>query len=322
MGQLKISCGAAATLLLVCAASPASAQAARTWVSNWINPYTLAEPSDSNPCSRTAPCKTFAGAIAKTAIGGEISVLDPGSYGPVTIDKSITINGTSGAGYGSIVHASAGTSAIVINMPSNDPYKSVRLNWLDINGVSTAEHGIRILDNQTVDVSVVIENTNIDGLAGSGISDERSAGGKLTVSNTVVRHTQKSGIKIAAGGKTKIQATLSNVRVHNAAQAGLTVNGGAKATVRNSVFSGSAFGIDVEQANSEVSVDGSTISHNATGFFTTGGAVLRLSNSSVAFNDSVASGTVQSFTNNRFIANGAGSPVAPIGQPSSPTGQQ
>jgi hypothetical protein len=55
--------------------SMAFAQAARTWVSGVGN--------DANPCSRTAPCKTFAGAISKTATGGEISVLDPGGYGGV-----------------------------------------------------------------------------------------------------------------------------------------------------------------------------------------------------------------------------------------------
>jgi len=32
---------------------------------------------DANPCSRTAPCKTFAGAISKTAAAGEINCLDP-----------------------------------------------------------------------------------------------------------------------------------------------------------------------------------------------------------------------------------------------------
>ena len=249
MGHLKTSCGLATALLLILSASSANAQASRTWVSGvgW----------DEDPCSRTAPCKTLASAISKTAIGGEITVLDPAGYGPVTITKSVTINGTPGAGYGSIVTAKD-SNGIVINMPESDPYRTVRLNWLDINGVSAGLHGIRILDGQAAGVSVVIENTNIDGFAGSGISDERSVGGKLVVSNTVVRHTVLSGIRIAAGGKSKIQATLSNVRVHNSAQAGLTVNGGANATVRNSVFSGSAIGVDVEQANSELSVDGST----------------------------------------------------------------
>src|ERR1700684_214008 len=67
------------------AIAPAHAQATRTWVSGVGD--------DANPCSRTAPCKTFAGAISKTAAGGEISVLDPGGFGGVTITQSITLDG-------------------------------------------------------------------------------------------------------------------------------------------------------------------------------------------------------------------------------------
>src|SRR6201986_952393 len=68
--------------------APAYAQATRTWVSGVGD--------DVNPCSRTAPCKTFAGAISKTAAGGEIDSLDPGGFGTVTITKSITIDGGAG----------------------------------------------------------------------------------------------------------------------------------------------------------------------------------------------------------------------------------
>src|SRR5919198_6054446 len=75
----------AATLIMILWSSLAYAQATRTWVSGVGD--------DANPCSRTAPCKTFAGAISKTAAGGEISALDPGGFGAVTITKSITING-------------------------------------------------------------------------------------------------------------------------------------------------------------------------------------------------------------------------------------
>src|SRR3954464_15950640 len=84
-------------LFIVALSSLAQAQATRTWVSGVGD--------DLNPCSRTAPCKTFAGAISKTAKDGEISVLDPGGFGTVTITKSITINGTHGQGYGSILAA-------------------------------------------------------------------------------------------------------------------------------------------------------------------------------------------------------------------------
>src|SRR6202008_3870633 len=83
-----LSLAATAMLFGLCFATPASAQATRTWISGVGD--------DVNPCSRTAPCKTFAGAISKTAPGGEIDVLDPGGFGAVTITKSITLDGGGG----------------------------------------------------------------------------------------------------------------------------------------------------------------------------------------------------------------------------------
>src|SRR5216110_1728469 len=90
------------------AAAPAHAQATRTWVSGVGD--------DANPCSRTAPCKTFAGAISKTAAGGEISVLDPGGFGAVTITKAITLNGD--GTLASILVS--GTNAIIINAAATE----------------------------------------------------------------------------------------------------------------------------------------------------------------------------------------------------------
>jgi hypothetical protein len=307
--------GLAAVLLLTCAASSADALAMRTWISGTGN--------DNNPCSRTAPCRSFEATIAQTAAGGEITMLDPGGSGAVFIDRSITINGTPGSGYGSVFTASAIATNIMIKLPDNDPYKTVRLNWLDINGAGKSQHGIRILDGQPAGVSVVIENTNIDGFTGSGILDERSMGGKLVVADTVVRHTQQSGIFIAAGGKNPIRAMLSNVRVHNSAHAALLAYGGARVMVSNSVFSGSSIGIDVETPGTEMLVEGSTITGNfGAGFNIFNGGLLLLSNCEVSFNKTDIAGPVQSFSDNRFIGNGAGDPVSPIGQPSSPTGQQ
>src|SRR5437763_12766536 len=113
---------AAAFATLVCAA-PAHAQS-RTWVSGVGD--------DLNPCSRTAPCKTFAGAISKTFINGEIDCLDPGGYGAVTVTKSITIDCT--GTLGSIL--ASGTTGVTINIPvgANDPFRTVRLRGLSING--------------------------------------------------------------------------------------------------------------------------------------------------------------------------------------------
>src|SRR6188472_4026685 len=113
------------------ASAPAHAQATRTWVSGVGD--------DANPCSRTAPCKTFAGAISKTAAGGEIDALDPAGFGAVTITKSITIDGTP---FQAGVLAS-GTNGIIINAGANDV---VVLRGLSVEGVSSALNGIRVMN--------------------------------------------------------------------------------------------------------------------------------------------------------------------------------
>src|SRR5688572_28513700 len=116
--------------VLLTLSAAAQAQATRTWVSGVGD--------DANPCSRTAPCKTFAGAISKTAANGEINVLDPGGFGGVTITKSITIS-SEGFEAGALV---SGTNAIIINAASTDV---VVLRGLDIEGLGTGLVGIKLL---------------------------------------------------------------------------------------------------------------------------------------------------------------------------------
>ena len=152
-----------AVALIACTflgSSVASAQATRTWVSGVGD--------DVNPCSRTAPCKTFAGAISKTAAGGEISVLDPGGYGGVTITKSMTING-----YGE--HASilgSFANGVIINAGPNDV---ITLRNLQLNGAGTGLTGIRFLNGN----ALVVDNVVVQGFA-TGI--------ETFVGNTVVRN--------------------------------------------------------------------------------------------------------------------------------------
>src|SRR4051812_15032163 len=130
-------------LLLVALALPASAsaQATRTWVSGVGD--------DANPCSRTAPCKTFAGAISKTANGGEINCIDPGGFGGVTIGKSLTIKCHYTEG-GVLV---SGTNAIVVNATATD---KVTLKGLDINGIgvgaTTSLTGVKVLGARSVHI--------------------------------------------------------------------------------------------------------------------------------------------------------------------------
>src|SRR5260370_25115769 len=122
--------GLAITIFLLAFGSIAQAQATRTWVSGVGD--------DANPCSRTAPCHTFAGAISKTAVGGEIDVLDPGGFGAVTITKSISIENTGNIA-GVLV---SGTNGIVISAPSN---ALVLLRGLTIEGLGTGQNGIDFL---------------------------------------------------------------------------------------------------------------------------------------------------------------------------------
>src|SRR5919202_2717250 len=126
--RLAFQLVAALTFTLACI-SFAQAQACRTWVSGVGD--------DLNPCSRTAPCKTFAGAISKTADKGEIDCLDPGGFGTVTITKNITIDGTNGAGFGSIL--AAGTNGVNVNDSATATPGTivVTLRHLSINGAGT-----------------------------------------------------------------------------------------------------------------------------------------------------------------------------------------
>ena len=168
---------ACATLTIAFAAI-ANAQATRTWVSGVGD--------DVNPCSRTAPCKTFAGAISKTAANGEIDALDPGGFGTITITKTITIDGTNGQGFGSIL--AAGTNGVIVNDSLTGAPNTivVRLRNLSIHGANTGFSGVRFLSGKALHV----ENCQIYGFRGNGFNSHgidvqmTATGGQISVKNT------------------------------------------------------------------------------------------------------------------------------------------
>jgi hypothetical protein len=294
--------------------TPASAQATRTWVSGVGD--------DVNPCSRTAPCKTFAGAISKTATNGEINCIDPGGFGAVTITKSVTIDCREV--FGSIL--SSGTSGVIINFNSfaaADTRRTVRLRNLTISGADTGIVGIRIIGGAaSAGSEVFIEHVVIDGIFASlarGIFDERSGGGELSISDTTVRNIGATGIVILpAAGAPRLDVTLDNVRVQNA-NFGMAVGGGgpARVVVNNSVFSGNTqAGIEAEgpAGAAQVHVGNSVSSNNGFGVMALGGAVIRLSNNDIAFNTVAGfSGPTVSFGNNR-VSGPVGTAPTPVGQ--------
>lgn len=297
-------------------ATPAHAQATRTWVSG--------KGDDTNPCSRTLPCRTFAGAIAKTAVNGEINCLDPGGLGPVTIRKSITID--CHEIFASILNA--GGDGIIIPFDSfgaGDTRKTVRLRNLNINGLATGLIGINITGATNAANSVVfIEDCLIDGMfAGAmrGISDTRN-GGELSISNTTVRNIGGTAIGIApGGGAARIDATLDNVRAQNA-NVGIGVGRPARVLINRSVFSGNTTGGIQADDGAELNVNNSTISNNGTGV-SGGGRIIRLSNNEISFNRIGISGPTTSFGNNRISGNTApGTAPTAAGAISNQFGQQ
>jgi len=234
LSMLRIFAILALTAIFI--ALPASAQATRTWVSGVGD--------DANPCSRTAPCKTFAGAISKTAAGGEISVLDPGGFGAVTITKSITISGD-GTLAGIL---SAGTNGIIINAGASD---RIVIRGISIDGAGTGLNGIRFLAGG----SLHVERCTIANVTRKGISFEPSGASTLMISDTAIRNVNGAaggGILVKPGALGSANVSLSNVNLE-----------------RN------LFGIRVEDRTKAVAVDTVAANNTNVGFvvFSNGGAV-------------------------------------------------
>src|SRR5215207_5469730 len=208
----------ALAIFMFASVSIAQAQASRTWVSGVGD--------DANPCSRTAPCKTWAGAISKTAACGEIDALDPGGFGAVTITKSITLDGT---GTMASILASL-TTGITINALSTDV---ITIRGISINGFCNGLRGMNILQAKTVNV----EDCVIFRFAGPGIQVTETSDLTLNIKNTVIRDNTGDGISATTNSASlRVRGTLDNVHLTGNGH-GLHVRSGASFTARNCVFS-------------------------------------------------------------------------------------
>ena len=283
--KMMISVLAVSVVCLLCG-SAAQAQATRTWVSGVGD--------DANPCSRTAPCKTFAGAISKTAAGGEISVLDPGGFGAVTITKSITINGD-----GTLAGILASTvNGIIINALSTD---TVVIRSLSINGGgSLGLSAVRILSAKQVH----IENCSITNFANFGIEGANAVNPlQLSVVNTTIINSNVGIRQSALAGNT---ASIRNVRIHKSAF-GVDLLGGS-GTVSDSVITNQTNSGLVSEGTSTLNVAGTVVTNNSTGINVfVAGSTTNIANSEI-FNNSTgvsvtAGATCNRFQNNRIFSN-------------------
>ena len=304
-------------------AAPAGAQATRTWISGVGD--------DVNPCSRTAPCKTFPGAISKTAAGGEIDCLDPGGFGGVTITKSITLDCASGDGgqVGSILVT--GTNGITINIPSGPG--NVVIRNLSINGIkdtgSAGMAGIRLIAGN----SLTVEHTIINGFGGytpttnaAGVSFEPSAAGaKLIMDDVEIVNSTGNGIGIKPTGIGTAIGTLDRVRVTNSAVA-LQVEDNSTVIVTNSTLSNNTqrgvYALSSASGPVTVDLDGVTVANNAAFGIAAANATVRLSNVGLYNNANgikiSGTGAVLSFGNNRIGTNAGNSGTNATPAPVSP----
>jgi hypothetical protein len=235
----------------------AGAQASRTWVSGVGD--------DANPCSRTAPCKTFAGAISKTAAGGEIDALDPAGYGALTITKAITIDGGGGQVASVLV---SGTNGIVVQAGPSDV---VILRNLRFNGIGTGINGIRWLAGK----ALFVESCYIFGFTNNGIDIAKSDGGKAYITDTTVENNGVSGLQ-SRNTVTNVQTTVDNSRFENN-QFGIASEDFSKISVRHSVTAGnSSVGLLSEAVTAGpalLDVHDSTSAHNNIGLQAGGSGV-------------------------------------------------
>lgn len=271
----------------------AKAQATRTWVSGVGD--------DANPCSRTAPGKTFAGAISKTAAGGEINCIDPGSYGAVTITKSITIDGVGGQA----AILASGTNGVVINVPGGGGV--VTLRNLSINGNATGLNGIRIL--QAAEVN--IENCVIFEFSQKGIDIAPSANCRVNIKNTIIRGCGTAAVQSTPGAGADAFVVIKDCNL-NASTVGFRADARTKGIVDDCQLCGNTNqGLIVASSSggSDIQVNNCLISDNGVaGVFASGAAaMIRLSLSSITLNETglakAGGGKVYSSGNNRVFAN-------------------
>jgi hypothetical protein len=236
--------------LVVGFSTVAHAQATRTWVSGVGD--------DANPCSRTAPCKTFAGAISRTANAGEINVLDPGGFGAVTITKSITIR-SDHIEAGVLV---SGTNGIVISALATD---TIVLEGLDIEGLGTGLNGVQILAGK----SVYVIRCAIRHFTQNGVNmTSNSAGARVFIRDTTI-NLNTGGVNVQGNGVGNV-ASIFNTLVDSNTSFAVQANGSGNVLgIVSSILNASPTALSVLNGAVAVSFGPSNVVSGAGAFSTT-----------------------------------------------------
>jgi hypothetical protein len=264
-------------------ATSAHAQATRTWVSGAGN--------DADPCTQIAPCKTFQGALVKTAPKGEINVMGSGDYGGVTITKAITIDGSEALA-GILVRNGHG---IVVNAGASD---IVTLRNLKINGFSEAADGILYITGAQVNV----EDCKISHFTSCGIEANMNTAGKLTITNTIITDCTK-GLRVFTTASS-LFTSADNLKIVGSV-AGVDASSGFCQMINSTVTKCPTVGL-LGQAGT-LSFTNGAVTSCGTGVRALNGATIRVANDDILDNglDFAATGTGKIATggNNRTTGN-------------------
>jgi hypothetical protein len=255
------------SLILTLMASSAVGQVQRTFVSGLGN--------DGNPCSRTAPCRTFAQALMGTSAGGEVYVLDSAGYAPFNVTQSVSVVAPPGVVAGISVFSGDG---ITINAGVND---TIILRGLTLNNQGSTGRGVLFNTGGTLHV----ENCVVNGFSSaSGLIFSNTA--SLEVKDSIFRGNL-FGIEVFSG-----TAAIDNVRLERNISTGLAASDGSKVTVRNSLVSGGNTGfsgVSNSAQNAELNIENCFAFNNSnvgiqSTSSSTGVTTVRVSNSIVTDN--------------------------------------
>jgi hypothetical protein len=271
-------------LLLIMSAGSAQAQATRTWISGVGD--------DVNPCSRTAPCKTFAGAISKTAAGGEIDCLDPGGFGAVTIVKAITLD--CGTFPGGIL--SSGTNGIVVNAGAAD---KIIIRNLVINGagVTLGTNGIRFLAGK----ELLLDRVVIQQISGNGIEVTQGQNTNLILKHVTI--TQGGvGIKTTTTVGS-VNGIFDDVLITDMTSHGIEAVSATNLTIRGLNTSRNVGdGVHTDAAGANITVLDGVAHGNSFGYNAVGGTI-RIHDTTMISNNTNLSTNVLSDGTNRSSGN-------------------
>jgi hypothetical protein len=292
--------------------SLAQAQATRTWVSGVGD--------DVNPCSRTAPCKTFAGAISKTANNGEIDALDPGGFGTVTITKSITIDGT--GTFASIL--SAGTNGVNVNDSATATPRTINvtLRGLSINGAGTGIKGINFTSGRTLIVNDVViagmTGNGIDAVLATNVATDRTRMFLTDVHISNLTGATSAGVNASAPAA-YFSVAMDRVRTQRV-PTGVRIGSNTFPTIRNSMFTNGTTGIEMVAGAAgapTAHIANSDLSENTTGLSAGSGTTTSLSQVSITVCSTGigGAGTVRSSGNNPINSNSSDGVVPTIVNP-------